>query len=89
MKYSHQAVMNIWSILTEYIEPNKVIHGVGFSKKLKVLKMNDGELFLDFFSRIDCQKEVPEEDFIALAVASLPQDLLDGILKEEAMIEKG
>ena len=98
MKWSYQAVMKIWSILTEYIETNRVIHGVEFSKKWKVLKMNHGEPVRDFFSRIDalcaekvtkCQKEVPEEDIIALVVASLPQDLLDRILKEEKMIEKG
>ena len=33
--------------------------------------------------------EVPEEDIIALVVASLPQDLLERILKEEEMIGKG
>ena len=36
-----------------------------------------------------CQKGVPEEDIIALVVASLPQDLLNRIIKEEEMIEKG
>ena len=36
-----------------------------------------------------CQKEVPEEDIIALVVASLPKDLLDRINKDEEMIEKG
>ena len=60
--------------------------------------MNHGEPVRDFFSRMDalcsekltkCQKEVPEEDIIALVVASLSQDLLDRILKEEAMIDKG
>ena len=35
-----------------------------------------------------CPKEVPEEDIIALVVTSLPQELLDRILKEEEMIEK-
>ena len=98
MKYSHQAVINIWSILTEYIETNKVIHGVEFSKKWKVLKLNPREPVRDFFSRIDvlcaekltkCQKGNPEVDIIALVVASLPHDLLDKILKEEEMIEKG
>ena len=56
-----------------------------------MLKMNHGEPARDFFSRIDalcaekltkCQKEVPEEDIVALVVAGLPQDLLNRILKE-------
>ena len=53
MKWTNQAVMKIWSILTEYIETNKVIHGVEFSK------MNHGEPVRDLFSRIDalCAKK--------------------------------
>ena len=35
------------------------------------------------------QKEVPEEEIIALVVASLPQDLLDSILKKDETIEIG
>ena len=98
MKWSITAVMQIWQILTEYIEVNKVIHGVEFSKKWKLLTMNHGEPVRNFFSRIDAlcaekvtklQREVPIEDIIALVVACLPQNLLDRILKEEEMIEKG
>ena len=90
--------MHIWTILNEYVEKNKIINGVEFSKKWKVLRMNHGELVRDFFSRIDalcaekvtkCQKEVPDEDIFALVIASLPQDLLDLIMKEEKMIESG
>ena len=98
MKYLHQAVMKICSILTEYIETNKVTLGVEFAKKWKVLKINHGEPVRDLFSRIvslcaekltECHKEVPDEDIIVLVVASLPQDLLDRIIKEEEMIAKG
>ena len=96
MEYSITSVMQIWTILNEYVERNKIINGVEFSKKWKLLKMNHGELVRDFFSRIDtlcaekvtkCQKEVPEEDIFALVLASLPQDLLDRIIKEEEMID--
>ena len=89
MKYTSQAVMKIWTMLIEYVENNKIIDGVEFSKKWKVLKMNHGELVPCFFSKNDAlcadkmtkfQKEVPEEDISALVIASLPQDLLDCIM---------
>ena len=53
MKWSFRAVMKIRGILTEYIETNKAIYGVKFSKKWKLLMMNHGEPVRNFFSRID------------------------------------
>ena len=85
MQYTNQAVMKIWGIITECVETNKIIHGVEFAKKWKVLEMYLGELVCYFFSRIDslcakkrtkCQKEVTEDVIFALVIASSPKIFL-------------
>ena len=71
--------MKIWNIINEYVEANKVINGVEFSKKWKLLKTYIGEPVRFFFSRINalcaekltkCEKEVPEGDIFALVLSS-------------------
>ena len=88
--------MKFWGRIADYIE-TKIINEIKFSNKWKVLKINHGEL-IRIVLRIDrlcakkipkCKKEYPEGDIFALVIASLPQDLLDRILKDEGMIAKG